>query len=344
MDINLFDYNLPDTKIAKFPPSVRGESRLMIVNRDNHKIEHKAYADMANYFRSGDVLVINNTRVEKQRVRFTVPDKSKPVELLFLYPISPDQLLWDVKVGNARALKSSPVLKTSDGEFEIVISKGSEANNYQARFLKGNASGLFNSHGETPIPPYLHRPETPDDQIRYNTVFAKQSGSVAAPTASLNMTENLLSKLKDMGVIIVEVTLDVNWGTFAPVKTENLLDHKIHSEHYTLSKYAAYEINLAKEKGMSVWALGTTVARVLETCAVKKGRVEAKSGWTEIFIYPGYNWQIVDRLITNFHTPKSTLLALVSAFANRELILKAYEEALAHDYKFLSYGDSMLII
>lgn len=344
MDISLFDYNLPEELIAKFPPAVRGQSRLMVINRATGQFEHKHYQDMLDYFEAGDVLVLNNTRVAKQRVKFFQPGKTKPVELLFLYPLSQDQLTWEVKVGNARALKHDNILTTPDHKISLRVDYDQAANSYRVQFLRGAASELFANYGEVPIPPYLKREQTKEDEIRYNTVFAKAKGSVAAPTASLNMTEQLLAKLKVKGVVVVELTLDVNWGTFAPVKTSNLLEHKIHAEHFSLSAEVAETINTAKRAGHKIFALGTTVTRVLETCATKAGTVEAKSGWTEIFIYPGYQWRMVDRLITNFHVPKSTLLALVSAFASRELILQAYHEAIKENYQFLSYGDSMLIL
>lgn len=352
-----FDYDLPEARIAKFPPKVRGQAKLLVVNRKSGSLEHRRYADMVDYFSAGDVLVLNETRVEQQRVRFQPdPDKpgkpfnsgalsSKKVELLFLHPVSKEASEWYVRVGNAKEALKQELLTSADGNNALELRR--EGEEYIARFTKGSALDLFGSQGETPIPPYLNREATDLDRKRYNSVFAKNSGSAAAPTASLNMTPELLARIEAKGVELARVNLEIGWGTFAPVRSENMEEHKIHSERYWVDERAAATIQAAKERGGKIWALGTTAARTLETIGQlaqeSGGEVTASHGDTDIFIYPSYEWQLVDGLITNFHAPKSSLIAMVSALASLEIIKKAYQEALTHNYNFLSYGDSMLI-
>lgn len=376
MLVSEFDYNLPEERIAKFPPEVRGTTRLMVIDRDTRNIEHKKYGDIVDYIDRGDVVVLNYTKVQKVRTRAVVDRTGREVEVMFLENVQFHQEnlsqedkhnnrleYWYCLIGRARHVKVGDILKYSEGETLNIVTRPEGETGFIVRINNTTSGEIFDKYGTVPLPPYMHRKAEQSDEVRYNTVFAKQIGSVAAPTASLNLTNEILDKIKKKGANIVYIELKIGWGTFAPVTVENTEDVVIHKESYNVSNASADTINESIKHGGKVWAFGTTTARVLESVGViineNKGsngikavesdasenrKVIGGSGETSIFISPGYKWKIVDRLVTNFHVPQSTLLMMVSAFADRDLIMEAYELALKEKYNFLSYGDSMVII
>lgn len=341
MKMSEFIYNLPEEKIAKFPPKERGTTKLLVLDRNTGEINHKSYFNIPEYIQPGDVVVLNETKVEKRRTYF-LTEKGRKLEILFLNRIGDGR--WYCLIKGARYIHSEDILTAEeDGNIKIKISERS-GDGFLVSPINEEGEEIFDKVGHTPIPPYMKRNDTPDDYVRYNTVFARLTGSVAAPTASLNLTDEILAKIQDKGAKIVKVELKVGWGTFAPVREENVEEHNIHTEEISVSKETADLINEAKAKGKKVWTFGTTVARTLESVSDENGYVHEYKGETQLYIYPGYTWKCVDHLITNFHMPDSSLILLVSSFAGTKLIKKAYQEALDNDYKFLSYGDSMLII
>jgi len=338
MKMSEFKYNLPEEKIAKFPPRERGTTKLLVVDRKSEDILHRDYSDVVEYLREGDVIVLNETKVEKRRTFFQT-EKGRELEILFLNHTEDGN--WYCLVKGGRYVKNGDILKSGDVEIEIV---GRKDSGFLVKPLNTKAETIFESIGHTPIPPYMKRKDNSDDYIRYNTVFARLEGSVAAPTASLNLTGEILADIQKKGVKTAKIELEVGWGTFAPVREEEIEEHKIHSEKISVSKDTVELVNEAKRNGKNIWAFGTTVARTLESVADDSGFIHEFEGSTELYIYPGYNWKCVDHLVTNFHMPDSSLILLVSSFAGTELTKKAYKEALEGDYKFLSYGDSMLVI
>jgi S-adenosylmethionine:tRNA ribosyltransferase-isomerase len=340
MKADIFQYKLPKDRIAKYPPKVRGTSKLLVYNRETEKIEHKKYNQLIEYIKPGDVIVLNETRVLDARTYF-LTSKGREVEVLFL---NLEGKYWFCLIGGGRYVKDGEVLKSKE-DFYIKIKVISRKDRgFLVEILgKITPNDIFTKVGHTPIPPYMNRKEEDKDRERYNTVFSKQPGSSAAPTASLNLTEKMIEELENKGINIVRINLEIGWGTFAPVNEENIEDHNIHQEYINISSQAAETINKAKEKGGDVWAFGTTVVRALES-ATDKGKVIPFEGKTNLYIYPGYKFKIVDHLITNFHMPNSTLILLVSAFVGIDETKQLYDIALENDYKFLSYGDSMLII
>lgn len=336
-----FIYNLPEEKIAKFPPEERGTTNLLVLDRTNGEMNHKKYFDIPEYIQEGDVVVLNETKVEKRRT-FFLTEKGRRLEVLFLNRIGDGR--WYCLIKGARYVKDGDILVSEEDE-SIKIKIGEKSNTgFLVEPISEEGEKIFDKVGHTPIPPYMKRSDTPEDYIRYNTVFARILGSVAAPTASLNLTDEILTQIQQKGAKTVKVELKVGWGTFAPIREENIEEHDIHKEEISISNESAKVINEAKKNGKKIWAFGTTVARTLETVADEGGLVCEYTGETQLYIYPGYAWKCVDHLITNYHMPDSSLILLVSSFAGTELIKKAYQEALDKDYKFLSYGDSMLII
>ena len=325
MLVSDFAYDLPEERIAKFPPKVRGTTRLLVLNKNTGEIKDSHYKDLADFLNPGDVLILNDTRVMQSRIFCTLPDgRKRELVVLEKHGNEPQRVMYRGKLHEGDVLNPG----------NIVVSK-----------ILGNGiaevgsdiplAELAEKYGTVPLPPYLHRDATEDDKKRYQTVWARNMGSAAAPTASLNMTEELLKKLQDKGVIIKYLTLHVGLGTFLPIRTDNIEDHKMHSEWYSIPEDTLEAIKNAKR----IVALGTTVARTLEYYA-KTGKTE---GEDDIFIYPGFEFKIVDALITNFHAPKSTVLMLASAFAGWDNLKNAYDHAIEQKYNFLSYGDSMLI-
>ena len=342
MKMSEFTYNLPEERIAKFPPKERGTTKLLVLDREEGSITHRKYSDCVEYMKKGDVIVLNETKVEKRRTYF-LDNKERTHEVLFLNQQQDGN--WFCLIKKSKQLNEKDILiNLVCKEIQLQIVKKSEKGVIVKLLSDLNPKEVFEKAGHTPIPPYMKRDDTEEDFERYNTVFGKYFGSVASPTASLNLTEDLLEKIKKKGIKIAKVELKVGWGTFAPVREENIEDHEIHEEEISLSLTSADIINETIKNGGDVWVFGTTVARLLESCATKDGFVEAYEGSTNLYIYPGYEWKIVNHLITNFHMPDSSLILLVSSFAGKELIKKAYDEALENEYMLLSYGDSMLII
>ncbi len=338
MKMSEFKYNLPQEKIAKFPPKERGTTKLLILDRKNGKILHKNYSDIIEYIKEGDVIVLNETKVEKRRTFFQT-EKGRELEVLFLNHTEDGN--WYCLIKGGRYVEEGDILK--DGKIEIQV-VGRKDKGFLVKLLNMEAEDIFQKIGHTPIPPYMKREDNSDDYIRYNTVFARTEGSVAAPTASLNLTSEILAQIQKKGVKIAKIELEVGWGTFAPVREENIEDHKIHSEKISVGKDTEEIVNEAKKDGKDIWVFGTTVARTLESVSDENGFIHEFEGNTDLYIYPGYKWKCVDHMVTNFHMPDSSLLLLVSSFAGTELVKRTYAEALEKGYKFLSYGDSMLVI
>ena len=340
MNVSDFDFDLPEALIAQHPVEPRDASRLMVVNRDNKRIEHHTFRDLVSLLKKGDVLVLNNTRVIPARLIGEKEGTEAKIEVLLLKRLELD--VWEALVKPGKRLKAGQTVHFGNGLLTCVLLDILDNGNRKVRFTySGVFETILDQLGQMPLPPYITAQL--QDQGRYQTVYAKERGSVAAPTAGLHFTPELLDELQKKGVEIVEILLHVGLGTFRPVKVEDIREHIMHSEYYRVDEKAAEQINRAKQDGRRVIAVGTTAARTLESVG-KQGRVVSGVGWTDIFIYPGYSFQVVDALLTNFHFPKSTLLMLVSALAGRELILKAYEDAIAEQYRFYSFGDAMLIV
>lgn len=340
MNVKDYDYDLPEELIAQDPLEDRSSSRLMVLDRQTGDVEHRHFTDILEYLHPGDCLVINNTKVIPARLFGVKEDTQAKIEVLLLKRKEND--IWETLVKPGKKAKPGTKLVFGDGLLTAEVVDVVEEGN---RLIQFHYDGIFeeilDQLGQMPLPPYItHQLK---DINRYQTVYAKYDGSAAAPTAGLHFTKELLQKVKDMGVDIAEVTLHVGLGTFRPVKVENVLDHHMHSEFYMVSQEAADKINRAKESGHRVIAVGTTSTRTLEAAADENGRLHETSGWTEIFIYPGYQFKVIDALITNFHLPQSTLVMLVSALAGREHVLHAYEIAVKERYRFFSFGDAMLI-
>ena len=340
MNVKDYDYDLPEELIAQDPLEDRSSSRLMVLDRQTGDVEHRHFTDILEYLHPGDCLVINNTKVIPARLFGVKEDTQAKIEVLLLKRKEND--IWETLVKPGKKAKPGTKLVFGDGLLTAEVVDVVEEGN---RLIQFHYDGIFeeilDQLGQMPLPPYItHQLK---DKNRYQTVYAKYDGSAAAPTAGLHFTKELLQKVKDMGVDIAEVTLHVGLGTFRPVKVDNVLDHHMHSEFYMVSQEAADKINRAKESGPRVIAVGTTSTRTLEAAADENGRLHETSGWTEIFIYPGYQFKVIDALITNFHLPQSTLVMLVSALAGREHVLHAYEIAVKERYRFFSFGDAMLI-
>ena len=338
MKLSDFMYDLPEERIAQTPVEPRDHSRLMVLHRADDSIEHKHFYDIIDYLNAGDALVINETRVIPARLIGERPTGGA-CEVLLLKQIAPKR--WEVLVRPGKKLRRGAEVIFGDGRLKATIAEVCEDGNRIVDFTcEGTMEAALDELGEMPLPPYIH--EKLQDKERYQTVYAKQEGSAAAPTAGLHFTPELMDAIRAKGVDIVPVLLHVGLGTFRPVKVENVEDHEMHSEYYEVTEDAARRINAARDRGCRVIAVGTTSVRTLESAA-ENGRLMAKKGDTSIFIRPGYQYQMVDALITNFHLPGSTLVMLVSALYDREHILKAYKIAVEEKYRFFSFGDAMLI-
>ena len=335
-----FDYYLPENLIAQTPIEKRDNSKLMIVDKKTGKITHEVFYNIINYLDRDDVLVLNDTKVIPARIIGEKIDTKAVIELLLLKNIQGDE--WEVLTKPAKRIKVGTVISFGDGLLKATCTKIGEEG---IRNICFTYSGIFyeilDKLGSMPLPPYIH--EKLKDKDRYQTVYAKNLGSAAAPTAGLHFTKELLAQIENKGIKICYVTLHVGLGTFRPVSVEDVTKHKMHSEFYEMSKDVANILNKAKQNGKRIVSVGTTSTRVLETVMNKFNRFEATSGWTDIFIYPGYKFKAVDVQITNFHLPKSTLIMLVSAFASKEIVLNAYNEAVKNNYRFFSFGDSMML-
>ena len=336
-----FDFHLPEELIAQTPLEKRDSSRLLIVDRETGQFSDQHFDNIIDQLEPGDALVMNNTRVLPARLYGTKPETGGHVELLLLKNTQGD--FWEVLAKPAKRLRVGTRVSFGDGRLTATVTEELE---HGGRIVHFDYQGIFlevlESLGEMPLPPYIH--EKLEDRERYQTVYAKENGSAAAPTAGLHFTEELLDKIAAKGVKLVYLTLHVGLGTFRPVSVDNLEEHEMHSEFYSLSEEAAETLRQVKASGHRIIAVGTTSIRTLETIGSKfEGQIQADSGWTNIFIKPGYQWKIVDAFSTNFHLPKSTLVMLVSAFAGRQLTLEAYEHAITERYRFFSFGDAMFI-
>lgn len=336
-----FDFDLPEELIAQTPLEKRDASRLLIVDRETGHFSDQHFDSIIDQLEPGDALVMNNTRVLPARLYGEKPETGGHVELLLLKNLQGDE--WEVLAKPAKRLRIGSTVSFGDGRLTATVTEELE---HGGRIVRFDYQGIFlevlESLGEMPLPPYIH--EKLADRERYQTVYAKENGSAAAPTAGLHFTPELLEQIAAKGVHLVYLTLHVGLGTFRPVSVDNLDDHEMHSEFYTLSEEAAQTLRQVKAAGKRIIAVGTTSIRTLETIGNKfEGQIQADSGWTNIFIYPGYEWKVVDAFSTNFHLPKSTLVMLVSAFAGRDLTLAAYQHAIEERYRFFSFGDAMFI-
>ncbi len=340
MNVKDYDYDLPEELIAQDPLEDRSSSRLMVLDRKTGEVEHRHFTDILEYLRPGDCLVINNTKVIPARLFGVKEDTQAKIEVLLLKRKEND--VWETLVKPGKKAKPGTKIVFGDGLLTgEVIDVVEEGNRLIQFHYEGIFEEILDQLGQMPLPPYItHQLK---DKNRYQTVYAKYDGSAAAPTAGLHFTKELLEQVKAMGVEIAEVTLHVGLGTFRPVKVDNVLDHHMHSEFYMVSAEAAEKINRTKDNGGRIISVGTTSTRTLEAAADENGRLHETSGWTEIFIYPGYQFKVIDGLITNFHLPQSTLVMLVSALAGREHVLNAYKIAVQEKYRFFSFGDAMFI-
>jgi len=341
MKVSEFNYELPKELIAQHPLEKRDTSRLMVLDRNKKEIEHKNFKNIIDYLNPGDCLVINNTKVIPARLYGIKQSEQKiPVEFLLLKQIEKDY--WEVMVRPGRRLKTGTKVEFGEGILRAEILEVLENGNRKVKFIyDGIFNEILDKIGMMPLPPYIT--EKLKDKDRYQTVYAKYEGSAAAPTAGLHFTNELLNQIKQKGINIANVTLHVGIGTFRPVKVENIEEHNMHSEHFYIKAEDANKINDAKRNNCNVIAVGTTSCRVLETIADKNGFVQETEGDTNIFIYPGYEFKCIDKLITNFHLPESTLIMLVSTLAGKDFVMKAYNEAVREKYRFFSFGDAMLI-
>ena len=341
MNVEEFDYHLPESLIAQTPLKNRDQSRLLVLGRKTGNIAHKHFTDIMDYFEPVDTLVLNDTRVMPARLFGLKEETGAKVEMLMLTRIEDND--WEVLLKPAKRIKVGNTLSFGNGKIIAECIKELEQG---GRIMRLHYEGILEERldelGEMPLPPYIK--ERLDDPDRYQTVYAKENGSAAAPTAGLHFTDELLQKIKDKGVNIAFITLHVGLGTFRPVSVEDIDDHEMHSEYYQMTKETADMLNKTKENGHRIISVGTTSTRTLETIRRDHEQFVATSGWTDIFIYPGFEYKAIDGLITNFHLPKSTLVMLVSAFSSREYILNAYKEAVKLKYRFFSFGDAMLII
>jgi S-adenosylmethionine:tRNA ribosyltransferase-isomerase len=340
MKLSEFHYELPKELIAQYPTLERDSCRLMVLDRKRSSVEHKSFKSIEHYFKKGDCLVLNDTRVMPARM-FGKRKTGGKVEIFLLEKKDP---ICEALLRPSGRLKEGEIIELDSGDEVEVLSRGEAG-----RFIKFNSplDDVLSRAGHIPLPPYMSRPDSPGDAANYQTVYASKEGATASPTAGLHFTEELLDHIKSMGVSIAMVTLHTNYGTFAPIKCEDIEDHKMHKEYFEISSRAMDAVRKAKNSGNKVFAVGTTSNRVLEHCApeiLSSSKSRTVSGWTDLFIYPGYNFKVTDHLLTNFHLPESTLLVLLSAFAGKEYVSEAYKRAIEERYRFFSYGDAMLVL
>ena len=337
-----FDYPLPEKYIAQYPAKRRDLSKLMVVDRETGDIEHRTFSNIVEYFRKNDLIVLNNTKVFPARLYASKDKTEAKVEVFLLRELENE--LWEVMVRPARKVRIGNKLMFAKNVFcDVIDNTISGGRVVRFEYDGDNFYDIIDRIGTSPLPPYIKRPAETKDKERFQTVFADQRGAVAAPTAGLHFTQGLLKRLRNKGVRIEYTTLHIGLGTFRPVQVEDLNRHQMDSEYFEVSPKTALAINEPKKKRRKVYAVGTSSVRGLETVAVSGFQVSPKRGWTDKFIYPPYNFKMVNGIITNFHQPKSTLLMMISAFSERDIIMKAYREAKKHNYRFLSYGDAMFI-
>ena len=341
MKVDLFDYELPKELIAQEPLADRSASRMMVLHRSTRSWEHRHFRDLPEYIRPGDLIVLNDTRVIPARL-FGRRSTGGRVEVLLLRPISGTR--WEVLARPARRLKPGDEIIFSDELSAMVVAVKPEGIRELDFRCEGDLLATIERIGQPPLPPYIRRRPSPEDRERYQTIYARRPGAVAAPTAGLHFDEQMLKRVREAGARIAYVTLHVGLGTFRPVKTENVEDHEMHAETYEVPEATAQAVEETRRVGGRVIAVGTTVVRTLETVGHPDGTIEAGAGETSLFIYPGYRFKVVDGLLTNFHLPRSTLIMMICAFAEREFVLAAYREAVQQKYRFYSYGDCMLIL
>ncbi len=340
LDINSYDFPLDESLIAQTPSSIRDHCRLLTLNRKSGEIKHQYFYDIIDYFKEGDVLVRNNSKVIPARLIGIKEVTNAKVEVLLLKDLGND--IWECLLGNAKVVKKGTIVSFGDGDLKAeCVEVLDEGIRHMKLIYNGILMEILDKLGKMPLPPYIHK--QCEDNSQYQTVYAKVLGSAAAPTAGFHFTDELFEKLKEKGVIIVDVTLHIGLGTFRPVKVKNILEHHMHSEYYEMSEETANILNKAKSENRRIIALGTTSVRTLESIVTKYGEFKKCHGDTNIFIYPGYEFKAINCLITNFHLPKSTLIMLVSAFAGKDKIMNAYNEATKLKYRFFSFGDAMFI-
>ena len=340
MDVKDFYFDLPEELIAQDPLKDRSSSRLLVLDRDTGEVQHRVFRDIVEYLRPGDCLVINDTKVIPARLFGIKKDTGAKIEILLLKRREND--IWETLVRPGKKCRPGTVIEFGEGLLSGTVVETVDDGNRLIRFsYKGIFEEILDQLGQMPLPPYITHELK--DKNRYQTVYAKHEGSAAAPTAGLHFTNELLKQIEEMGVKVAHVTLHVGLGTFRPVKVENVLDHHMHSEFYVVEESEARKVNDTKAGGGGVICVGTTSCRTVESASTDDGILQAKTGWTEIFIYPGYRFKVLDALITNFHLPESTLVMLVSALAGRGHILDAYKEAVKERYRFFSFGDAMFI-
>ena len=340
MKVEEFDYNLPEELIAQTPLEQRDSSKLLVLDKKTGEVEHKHFYDILNYLEKGDTLVLNDTKVLPARLIGEKEETKAVIEILLLKNIKDDD--WECLVKPARRIKVGTIVSFGNGKLKAkCIKEEDEGIRHFTLIYNGILLETLEELGTMPLPPYIH--EKLNDQSRYQTVYAKEVGSAAAPTAGLHFTNELLEEIKAKGINIAYVTLHVGLGTFRPVSVETIEEHEMHSEYYQMTKEVAELLTKTKKENHKIIAVGTTSTRTLETIMTKYGEFKECNGWTNIFIYPGYKFKAIDNLITNFHLPKSTLVMLVSALAGKENILNAYSEAIKNEYRFFSFGDAMLI-
>jgi S-adenosylmethionine:tRNA ribosyltransferase-isomerase len=349
MKLSEFDFDLPEELVANYPSENRDESRLMVIHRETGEIEHKLFKDVIDYFSEGDVMIMNNTRVFPARMYGNKEKTGAKIEVFLLRELNRESLLWDVLVDPARKIRIGN--KLYFGEDDSLVAEVIDNTTSRGRTLRFLFDGPYEDFkakitelGETPLPKYIKREVEPEDEERYQTIFAKVEGAVAAPTAGLHFSRQLLKRLELKGIDFAEVTLHVGLGTFRSVEVEDLTKHKMDSEQVIISQEASDMVNNAKRTKKRVCAVGTTAMRSIESSVSTEGYLKPFDGWTNKFIFPPYDFSIADSLITNFHTPLSTLLMMISAFAGHDLMMKAYQEAIKEKYRFYSYGDAMLIL
>ncbi|MBN4072627.1 tRNA preQ1(34) S-adenosylmethionine ribosyltransferase-isomerase QueA [Crocinitomix catalasitica] len=351
MKLSAFNYDLPQKLIAKHPVDNRDDANLMVLNRETEDIDHKKFSDILGYFEEGDVLVMNNTKVFPARLYGNKEKTGARIEVFLLRELNRDSLLWDVLVDPARKIRiGNKLYFTNDDSLVAEVIDNTTSRGRTIRFLFDGTYEEFKDKitelGETPIPPYIKalRDVVPDDESRYQTIYAKEEGAVAAPTAGLHFSRELLKRLEIKGIDFAELTLHIGLGTFRNVEVEDLTKHKMDSEQAAVSQATTDAVNRAKQNKKKICAVGTTTMRALESSVSTDGMLKPYSGWTNKFIFPPYEFSIADCMITNFHTPQSTLLMMVSAFAGHDFMFRAYKEAIKKKYRFYSYGDAMLIL
>lgn len=348
MKLSKFKFDLPSGLIAKYPVDNRDESRLMVVHRDTGKIEHRQFKDVIDYFDEGDVFVLNDTKVFPARLYGNKEKTGAKIEVFLLRELNAEMRLWDVLVDPARKIRVGNKLYFGDGELVAEVIDNTTSRGRTIRFLFEGTNEEFNQVvdqlGETPLPKEIERPAEPEDRERFQTIYAKNTGAVAAPTAGMHFTPHLMKKLEILGVDVTSITLHIGLGTFRPVDVEDLTKHKMDSENFFVGPETVELVNNAIDNKRRVVAVGTTVMRALETAVSANDRLKVKEGWTDKFIFPPYEFKICNAMITNFHLPESTLLMMAAAFGGYDLIMEAYQEAIKEKYRFFTFGDAMLII